>query len=183
LAEKKKSKSILPKEEPLFVKFLNSKISEEYVTNLLEKLGSVFNDESDKVSVNERKESFKEHHLEAFRLVQKKFKDHIDHIMNFKKFDKDFGQWANFYLSSLREIKEEDKKGNIQRFVKIGDANGDWITGIILYNFSLFCKYYGTDLLKNCQSCGSYFTIKGKYAKFCSDSCKKSEKPENAVDL
>jgi hypothetical protein len=182
LTEKKKSKIILPKEEPLFIKFLNSKISEEYVTNLLDKLESLFNDESDKNTVKERKESFKDHHLEAFRLVQKKFKDHIDYIINFKKFDKDFGQWANFYLSSLREIKDEDKKGNIQRFVKIGDANGDWITGVILYNFSLFCRYYGTDLLKNCQQCNSYFTIKGKYAKFCTDGCKKIEKLET-VDL
>lgn len=183
LAEKKKQKYPVPKEEPLFITFLNSKVSRDYVISLLEKLESLFTEPADKVAAKERKEQYKDHHLEAFKLVQTKFKDQIDHIIKFQDFDKEFGTWANFYLSALREIKEEDKRGNVQRFVRIGDTNGDWITGLILYNFSLFCRYFGTEILKKCTICNTYFTVKGKYAKYCSESCKKSAKPENPVDL
>lgn len=168
-----KSKRPVPKMEPLFIDFLNSIINEDFILAFLKRLELLFNDKEDKKCVQEFREVFKSHHLEGYRLTQTKFKDQMDYIINYGKFDHDFPGWANFYLASLRELKKEDAFGNEERFVQIGDPNGDWITGLILYNFSLFCKYYGTELLKKCPTCNKYFTTKGKYAKFCSKSCKK----------
>lgn len=167
-----KKKSNLPKEEPLFISFLNTQLSKVFITGLLERVERLFSEPSDKLAAKDFREELKEHHMEGYKLTQTKFKDHVDHIIKFKAFDKDFGSWANFYLSSLREIKREDESGNVERFVKIGDKNGDWITGLILYNFSLFAKGYSIDILKKCPKCANYFTLKGKYAKYCSDKCK-----------
>lgn len=167
-----KKKQNLPKEEPLFITFLNTGLSKVFITDLLTRVEKLFTEPADKLAAKDFREELKDHHLEGYRLTQTKFKDHIDHIIKFKAFDKDFGSWANFYLSSLREIKREDKQGNVERFVKIGDHHGDWITGLILYNFSLFAKAYSIDILKNCSRCNRYFTMKGKYAKYCSDKCK-----------
>lgn len=180
--EPKKKNSPVPKEEPLFITFLNSTVSFSYIQGLLSRVETLFSEAADKKAARERNESLKEHHLEGYRLVQTKFKDQVDYIINHGVFDKDFGSWANFYLSSLREIKKEHNM-DVERRVKIGDPNGDWIVGLILYNFSLFIKYYdGKELLKRCPICTSYFTVKGKYAKYCSDGCKAQGKTEKSAE-
>jgi len=161
-------------EEPLFVQFLNSKIDYNAVDSFLLRLESIFPEHEDKKIVKEHRESLKDHHLEGYKLVQTKFKDHIDYILSYKNFDSGFSSWANFYLSSLRENKSEDKKGNLERRVRIGDKNGDWFSGILLYNFSLFCRYYGTDLIRRCDS-KVYFVTRSKWDKYCSDECKKAK--------
>jgi len=179
---KKKSNQLAPKEDPLFINFVNTEITKEYLDVTLKRIENLFSDAEDKKIALDRREALKEHNIEGFKLVQIKLRDHLDYITDKGKFDKAFGAWANFYLSALKEYKTENASG-VERFVKIGDPNGDWISGIILYNFSLFCKYYGIDILKKCPVDGVFFTNKGKYAKFCSDKCKqvgKSEKDSEA---
>jgi len=175
---KKKASELVPKEDPLFITFVNTEINKEYLEVILQKIETLFNDADDKKIALERREALKDHNIEGFKLVQTKLRDHLDYITDKGKFDKSFGGWANFYLSSLKEYKTENSKG-VERFVKIGDPNGDWIGGIILYNFSLFCKYYGIEILKKCPVDGVFFTTKGKYSKYCSDKCKKVGKTEN----
>ena len=166
--------------EPLFIDFLNSPLTKEFITAFLLRLEAIFTDPSDKLAAKDFREELKDHHLSGYKLIQIKFKDQVDHVITHQAFDKSFPTWANFYLSSLKEVKRE-KNGEMERFVHIGDPNGDWITGLILYNFSLFYKYYDKATLKKC-SCGIYFTKKGKYATYCSDICKdrfgKSKSPE-----
>jgi len=179
----KKKKQLVPKEEPLFISFLNSSLTKSYISDLLSRLERLFTEASDKLAARDFREELKDHHMEGYKLTQTKFRDQIDHIIKFGSFDKEFGSWANFYLSSLREFRKEDVHGNEERFVRIGDPNGDWITGLILYNFSLFSKYYGHSILKMCPSCSNYFTTKGKYAKFCSDECKKHVSSQKQEEL
>jgi len=171
-----KKKTTTPKEEPLFISFLNAELSLEYIGELLARLEKAFKNPADQLLAKDRKESLKDHHMEGYRLIQTKFKDHVDYIIQHRNFDKEFAGWANFYLSALKETKQEDHKGNVERFVQIGDPNGDWIVGLILYNFSLFCKYYGKDLLKGCPVCLQYYTARAKYNKYCSDKCKRLDK-------
>ena len=161
-------------EDPLFVQFLNSKIDHSSVDTFLARLENVFPEMEDKKIVKEHRECLKDHHLEGYKLLQTKFKDHVDYIVANKNFDSSFSSWANFYLSSLRETKNEDKQGNVERRVRIGDRNGDWFSGILLYNFSLFCKYYGTDMLRRCEA-KVYFVTRAKWDKYCSEDCKKSK--------
>lgn len=178
---KKKNNQTTFKEDPLFINFVNTEITKEYMNSILKKVEDLFNDPEDKKTAVERRESLKDHNVEGFKLIQTKLRDHLDYIIDKGKFDKAFGSWANFYLSSLKEYKTENAAG-IERFVRIGDANGDWISGIILYNFSLFCKYYGIDILKKCPVDGVFFVNKGRYAKFCSDQCKQAGKQEKEID-
>jgi hypothetical protein len=179
MSQKKKPKQTLssqqfvPKEEPFFINFVNTKdITKEYLEAVLKKVEDLFADAADKKTAMERREALKDHHIEGFRLVQTKLRDHLDYITEHGKFDKAFPAWANFYLSSLKEYKTENNNG-IERFVRIGDPNGDWVNGIILYNFSLFCKTYGLEILKKCPVDGVFFSVKGKYAKYCSEKCKR----------
>jgi hypothetical protein len=160
-----------PTEEPLFVQFLNSKIDRDSVEVFLLRLESLFPENEDRLIVKDHRECLKDHHLEGYRLLQTKFKDHVDHVITTKNFDPTFSTWANFYLSSLRESKIEDRHGNIERRVRIGDKTGDWFSGILLYNFSLFCKYYGSELIKRCES-KVYFVTRQKWDKYCSEECK-----------
>jgi len=180
--ESRRKSQLLPKEEPLFIRFLNSDLSRPFLEELLTRLEALFSEPKDKLAAKDLRESLKEHNFDGFKLIQTKFKDHVDYVIKFGTFEKGFGQWANFYLSALKESKKEDKNGNVERIVYIGSTDGDWVTGLILYNFSLFCKYYGVTILKRCATCGTYFTIKGKHAVYCSDSCKKAKLPEKAVD-
>lgn len=182
MESRRKSQQLLPKEEPLFVRFLNSDLNRGFLEELLTKLESLFNEPQDKLTAKDMRERLKDHNTDGFRLIQTKFKDHVDYVIKFQTFEKGFGQWANFYLSSLKETKREDQQGNVERTVYIGSTGGDWVTGLILYNFSLFCKYYGVAILKRCATCGTYFTMKGKYAVYCQDSCKKTAQAEKAVD-
>lgn len=164
-----------PMEEPLFVEFLNTRISKESIESFLTRLESVFPEKEDKLIVKDHRESLKDHHLEGYKLVQTKFKDHVDHLITTKNFDRDFSVWANFYLSSLRESKNEDRFGNMERRVRIGDKTGDWFSGILLYNFSLFCKYYGSEFIRQCDS-RVYFVTRQKWEKYCSAECKEAKK-------
>jgi endogenous inhibitor of DNA gyrase (YacG/DUF329 family) len=158
-------------EEPLFIQFLNSKIDRESISTFLSRLATVFPDKEDKAIVLDHKECLKDHRLEGYKLLQTKLKDHVDYLIDNKVFDTTFPTWANFYLSSLRETKTEDKKGNIDRRIRIGDRTGDWFSGIILYNFSLFYRYYGSDPLHRCEA-KVYFVTNSKWSKFCSEKCK-----------
>lgn len=172
MKSKKESKKFT--EVPLFMEFLNSKIDQGSVDKFLVRLENVFPEMEDKKIVKEHRECLKDHHLEGYRLLQTKFKDHVDHIITNKNFESNFSSWANFYLSSLRETKNEDQQGNLERRIRIGDRNGDWFSGILLYNFSLFCKYYGTETLRRCEA-KIYFITRSKWEKYCSEDCKKSK--------
>lgn len=149
--------------------------------SFLLRLESLFTDAADKLAAKEFRENLKDHHLDGYKLTQTKFKDQVDHVIAYKTFSKEFPSWANFYLSSLREVVK-DKNGNLERIVHIGDVNGDWITGLILYNFSLFYKHIGPHNLKKCPKCSKYFSNKGEYAKYCSEVCKKQSKENEATD-
>jgi hypothetical protein len=180
--ESRRKSQLLPKEEPLFIRFLNSDLSREFLEELLTRLEQLFSEPKDKLTAKYMREGLKEHNFDGYKLIQTKFKDHVDYVIKFGTFEKGFGTWANFYLSSLKETKREDAAGNIERSVFIGSTEGDWVTGLILYNFSLFCKYYGVKILKQCVKCGGYFTVKGKYAVYCSEPCKKTARTEKSVD-
>ena len=182
MESRRKSQLLLPKEEPLFIRFLNSDLNRAFLEELLSRLELLFNEPKDKLAAKDMRESLKDHNFDGYKLIQTKFKDHVDYVIKFGTFEKGFGIWANFYLSALKETKKEDKNGNLERLVYIGSTDGDWVTGLILYNFSLFCKYYGTPILKRCATCGTYFTMKGKYAVYCSDPCKKHKGTEKSVD-
>lgn len=84
--------------------------------------------------------------------------------------------YLNSYMSqSLLEDcvdTSHRKSGEVHRTVRIIGGGVPWAEGLVCYNFCLFVATGGFPTLKSCKKCGSFFTSKGKYASYCSDSCK-----------
>jgi len=71
-------------------------------------------------------------------------------------------------LSSFQEEFIE----NVSRYARVKNDKAPWIQGLICYNLCLYIKAYGLENVKSCKICGTFFNHKGKYAVYCSDSCK-----------
>ena len=79
--------------------------------------------------------------------------------------------YINSYMKpSLSEVL--DSSGGERRWIYLKDAKAPWVEAIVCYNLSLYIKAFGLDTIKNCPVCSKFFTHKGKYSKFCSESCK-----------
>lgn len=89
--------------------------------------------------------------------------------------DEGFRAFVNHYMGTLEEdldIKETPRGENRSQVARIGDEKGPWIQGFVCYNLCLYIKAFGLENLKRCP-CGKFFAHKGKYARYCSDPCKK----------
>ena len=84
--------------------------------------------------------------------------------------------YLDSYMSiALEEVELHVGKGSFgttSRYALIKDASAPWLEAVICYNFCLYIKAFGREDLKCCKACKRLFANKGKYAKYCSDSCK-----------
>lgn len=91
----------------------------------------------------------------------------------------EFKAFVNYYMEpSLEEDAQSETNPfgeNRSCSARVKDAHSPWVQGLICYNLCLYIKAFGLDELKACKVCGKIFSHKGRYAVYCSDSCKASK--------
>lgn len=152
--------------EPLFIRVANRKAGS------LEVIQSFIQSSQDEPSIQIAKEA-------------------LDTLPDISMFIKDFGEvledvidngisqrlvnYLNSYMKpSLSEVLNTSGGGRAgeSRFIFIKDSKAPWVEAIVCYNLSLFIKAFTFSDIKKCPVCSKFFTNKGKYSKYCSDSCK-----------
>lgn len=154
------------RDEPLFIKFLNGQIS---YLQIIDVVIETSKDEQSKKIAESKKSSIVDMSLfkEDF---QKVMIDLIDNGINQRVIN-----YVNSYMKpSLEEFVESSggSRVNESRYVSIKAEDAPWLEAILCYNLCIFIKVYGFKEIKQCAQCGKFFSHKGQYAKYCSDSCK-----------
>lgn len=154
------------RDEPLFVKFLNGQIS---YLQIIDVVIETSKDEKSKNIAESKKDSNID--MSLFREdFQKVVLDLIDNGINQRVIN-----YLNSYMKpSLEEFVESPggSRVNESRYVSIKADDAPWLEAILCYNLCIFIKVYGFKEIKQCAQCGKFFSHKGQYAKYCSDSCK-----------
>lgn len=154
------------KTEPLFIKYANGLIDPSDIVQ------GFIRDSSDKKSLDIAKQTLK--NLPDMSIFRRDFKKALSDLID-NGVNNYFVNYVNSYMKpSLEEIVKST--GNSQfgesRWVNIKESDVPWIEALLCYNLSLYVKIYGIKELKKCPICEKFFSNKGKYAKYCSDSCK-----------
>jgi hypothetical protein len=154
------------RDEPLFIKFLNGQINPTQIIDTV--IGSSKDQQSKDIAL-QKKES--EIDLSLFREdFVKVIADLIDNGINQRVIN-----YVNSYMKpSLEEFVDSSagNRVNESRYISIKAADAPWVEAVICYNLCIFIKAYGFKEIKQCSNCGKFFSYKGQYAKYCSDSCK-----------
>jgi len=154
--------------EPLFVRYLNGEIG---ILEMMDSFSRMTEDTYTLKAIENARTAFPD--MSGFK---EELKGAVLDIMN-KGLDEAFKFFVNHYMeSSLAEDIKTAKSSlgdNITRTARVKDENETWIQGLICYNMSLYIRAFGLDNLKMCRICQRFFSNKGPYAIYCSDSCKK----------
>ncbi len=154
------------RDEPLFVKFLNGQIS---YLQIIDVVIETSKDEKSKSIAESKRDSNID--MSLFREdFQKVVLDLIDNGINQRVIN-----YLNSYMKpSLEEFVESPggSRVNESRYVSIKADDAPWLEALLCYNLCIFIKVYGFKEIKQCAQCGKFFSHKGQYAKYCSDSCK-----------
>ena len=154
------------RDEPLFIKFINGQI------NYLQIIDTVINSSEDQKSkdIAEAKKGVSVD-LSIFRDdFRKVILDLIDNGINQRVIN-----YLNSYMKpSLEEFVDTaaGSRVNEKRYVSIKAEDAPWLEALVCYNLCIFIKVYGFKEIKQCAQCGKFFSHKGQYAKYCSESCK-----------
>lgn len=155
--------------EPLFIRFANGLTEpEEIILSLLENVKHKKSIEIAKKSLDSPPD------LNVFRRDFKRaLTDLIDNGIN-----NQFINYLDSYMkpSLLETVKDGDRNISERREIFLKAEDTPWIEAIVCYNLSLYLKIYGINELKKCAVCEKFFSNKGKYAKYCSETCKASGK-------
>lgn len=152
--------------EPLFVRYLNKEVS---TADVVKTFISLTEDLPSKEIAEETLKS-----LPDLGVFHKDFKaaigDLIDNGVNQR-----FVNYVDSYMKpSLMESVSEGGRTRVneKRVVFIKERGTPWIEALLCYGVILYIKVYGVKEIKKCPSCSKIFTTLGKYAKYCSESCK-----------
>lgn len=153
----------------LFLKFINKEVS------IIEMLRS-FSKSKDPYTVDAANELMeKPPNLEDFC---KELTDAVSDIVT-EGFGKEFTAFVDHYMTPSLEDDVEIKKGergeNVYLIARVKDKSSTWIQGFICYNLCLYIKVFGLSDLKKCKVCSKIFAHKGKWALYCSESCKSNK--------
>lgn len=155
---------------PLFLKFANREIS---IDEMLESFSRSPDSYTSKAVVKARAHPPE---LEDFR---EELKDAVTDIIK-EGPGEEFKAFVNHYMEEALEEDIETEKGqlgkNVFRTARVKDMSKTWVQGFICYNLCLYIRAFGLGALKKCKVCGKFFNHKGKYAVYCSDSCKSQRK-------
>lgn len=158
------------RDEPLFIKFLNGQIDHHQI---IDTVISTSKDERSK-SIAEGKKGI-DFDLSIFREdFRKAVVDLIDNGINQRVIN-----YLDSYMKpSLEEFLDTNpgSRSGESRYISIKADDAPWLEAIICYNLCIFIKVYGFQEIKQCATCGKFFSHKGKYAKYCSEPCKISGK-------
>lgn len=86
----------------------------------------------------------------------------------------------NSYMEpSLTEITSGTNystKGSTSEYPVIRDSSQPWAEGLVCYNLCKYIKAFGVQEIKVCKKCKTFFVGRGKYAVYCSDTCREGKK-------
>jgi len=154
--------------DPLFIRFANDRIS---AVGIMETFLSTTKCEKTKEIVS----SFLEEEEPDISQFRADFQNCLEDIID-KGADPYVRGYLNNYMEpALLEFKEESSfssSGNQSQWVGIRKEDAPWIEALVCYNLCLFIKGMDWRHIKRCPVCQTFFCNKGKYAKYCSDSCK-----------
>jgi len=152
--------------EPMFVRYANGQIDEKYIINSFIK--SSDNEKSKEIAKKIRDE------IPALDLFKRDFINALEDIID-NGINNQFINYINSYMKpSLEEYTEGSgaSRTGEKRWVIIKEEGTPWIEALLCYNLTLFLKVNGLQDLKKCPVCTKFFSHKGKYAKYCSETCK-----------
>lgn len=158
------------RDEPLFIKFINGQLNH---IQIIDSVIASSKDDRSKQIAEKKKES--DIDLTIFREdFRNAVLDLIDNGINQRVIN-----YLDSYMKpSLEEFLDSNagSRSGESRYVSIKAEDTPWLEAIICYNLCIFIKVYGFQDIKQCATCGKFFSHKGKYAMYCSDSCKSSGK-------
>jgi hypothetical protein len=156
------------KEEPLFIKFINHQIT---ASNIIETVIISSKDEKS-ISIAESQMNNKN----DLSIFHKDFKNAVEDLID-NGITQRFKNYVDSYMKpSLEEFFDSGigNRAGERRYIAIKAPDTPWIEAIICYNLCIFIRAFGFSSIKKCSVCGKFFSHKGKYAKYCSESCKAS---------
>lgn len=155
--------------EPMFIRFINGEVSAVDIINSF-------------LSMTQHRES-KNIAEEAcgnppdLSLFRRDFKKAVNDVID-SGLNNIFINYVNSYMKpSLLEVVDNSNQGRAseRREVFLKEEKTPWVEALVCYNMSLYIRVYGISEIKCCPVCNKFFTNKGKYAKYCSEICKKSK--------
>lgn len=154
------------KAEPLFIRFANKQVG------VLDVIQSVMSGCEDAFSKKTAEEAFKKPpDLDLFRNdFINMLKDLVENGVNQQLIN-----YVDSYMKpSITEFVEgtQASRTGEKRWIILKAADAPWIEAIVCYNMCIYIRMYGIKEIKLCPVCHKFFSNKGKYAKYCSDSCK-----------
>ena len=155
--------------EPLFIKFLNSQVGVSDIVH------TVLTSSVDEVSKDIAKNTL-DGKLPDLSQFRKDFSEAIDDIID-NGLSQRFINYVNSYMkpSLIENVKGSDGgRAGEERHLMIKDSEAPWVEAVVCYNLCIYIKAYGQAELKRCPVCRKFFSNKGKYAKYCSESCKRT---------
>jgi len=158
-------------ENPLFIKFLNWKGDTYTIELLLKRVKNSFKDENSNDFVQKRLSNLTDEYLNFLSEFQKKFKHYIVQTISTKNISEEFLYFLNNAFKYIEEAVDRYEQ-NEDRNIKIKDFKGRWFESLVCYNFLMTFNYFSVEIIKICPVCSSFFCHKGKYARYCSESCK-----------
>jgi hypothetical protein len=156
---------------PLFIRFLNWKGDRLHIENTLLDLKEKFQDEKDKAIVALRLADLSNEYLNNLSDFQKKFRAYVITAINSQDISEEFLMWLNNAFKYIEESVETYVQDEMHQ-VQIKDPEGRWFEALLCYNFIMTINFFGSEILKLCPVCSSFFSHKGKYARYCSEACK-----------
>jgi len=158
---------------PLFNNFLNWEGDKHTIDGMLSKIKDSFENESDKEIVNKKIKDIDSNYLDNLSSFQIVFKRYVLQTIDGQDISDEFLVWLNNAYNYLEETVE-NYRDDEYREVSISSADGKWFEAIVCYNFIMTFNFFGSAIMKHCPVCKSFFCHKGKYARYCSESCKES---------
>lgn len=155
------------KKDPLFIRFANGDAGAQDVVSALSESDHKFTAETAGKALENLPD------MSQFRVDFKKMlADLIENGVSRR-----IVNYVDSYMKpSLEEFVESIQGGRAgeKRKVAIKAADTPWPEALLCYNMCLYLKMYGIRELKRCPVCKKFFCHKGKYAKYCSDNCKRA---------
>lgn len=155
------------KKEPLFIRYANS------ITDEVEIVRDFMLNTEDMKSKDIAKKTLES--LPNLSIFKKDFKECLQDLID-NGISNHFINYVDSYMkpSLLENIESTNKsQAGEKRWVLLKDYDAPWIEALVCYNMSLYLKVFGIKELKRCPTCGNFFSNKGKYAKYCTEDCKK----------
>ena len=159
---------------PLFIKFLNWEGDKYSIEEILERLGKQLGEEY-LPSVQDKISLLSDSYLDELSSFQKLFQKFVNESISKQNVSENFVAWMSNSFKYIKEDVTFRHRGE-ERVIKIKEPKGRWLEAIFCHNFIMTHNYFGIKIIKRCPVCKSYFSHKGKYAKYCSEGCKEKGK-------